>query len=124
MCSNARAQVTDDVVTWTAPTMRADGSPLSAAEILQYRITWSKVAGGPYTAGSAIIAGNLLTWTRAGRTAGRACYVLVTIDTGGLESALSTESCTEKCSITRRVNAAGDCVLIPVPGPATNLRAQ
>jgi len=117
------AQVTADVLTWTAPTTRADGSPLAASEILQYRIDWSAVAGGPYNAGTATVPGDELGFTRSNRPAGRACYVAVTIDTAGLVSANSNEACTEKCLLGQRVNAAGACVALSPPNRPINLQA-
>lgn len=119
----ARAQVTNDVLTWEAPTTRVDGSPLAPSEILQYRIDWSAVAGGPYSAGTATVPGTALTFTRSNRTPGRACYVAVTIDTAGLISANSSEACTEKCALGQRVNAAGACVALAPPERPANLRA-
>ncbi len=118
------AQTVTDTVTWTAPTTRTDGSALAPAEILQFRIAWSRVAGGPYTEGSATVPGNVLTFTRTDRPAGRACYVGFTIDTAGLTSAASLESCVEKCPLGTRINAAGDCVALAAPRPPSNLRAQ
>lgn len=119
----ARGQVTSDVLTWERPTTRADGSPLAASEILQYRIDWGTVAGGPYTAGSVTAPGSALTFTRSSRTAGRACYVMVTVDTAGLISANSNEGCTEKCPLGQRVNAAGSCIALALPGRPLNLQA-
>lgn len=117
----ARAQITADVLTWKAPTTRADGTPLAASEILQYRLSWSAAPGGPYTAGSATVPGTEPTWTRSNRPAGRACYVAATIDTAGLVSANSNEVCTEKCLLGQRVNAAGTCVALALPNPPAEL---
>lgn len=120
----SNAQVVSDTVTWQAPTTRSDGTPLAPSEILQYRIAWARVAGGPYTEGSATVAGDVLTFTRTDRAPGRACYVGFTIDTAGLESVASAESCVEKCTLGTRINAAGDCVPLAAPRPPANVRAQ
>lgn len=122
-CEWAGAQVTADTVTWERPTTRTDGSALAASEILQFRIDWSAVPGGPYSAGSATVPGTALSFTRSNRPSGRACYVAVTIDTAGLISANSNEACTEKCPLGQRVNAAGACVLLALPSRPTNLNA-
>lgn len=98
-----------DRLSWDRPSKRVDGAALAPSEILQYRIAWGPVSGGPYTAGSAIVDGAAVEWVRPARPAGRACYVAVTVDTGGLESKPSTEACSEKCALPTRINAAGDC---------------
>lgn len=119
--SDARAQVTNDVLSWQRPTQYADGTALPATEILQYRVLSSKVAGGPYTAVESNIAPTLLTWTRASRPAGRQCYVMRTVATSGEVSANSNEACTTKCATGTVVNAAGDCVAAPKPNPPSNV---
>lgn len=119
----ARAQLNVDTVTWSAPTARVDGSPLAPAEILQYRIEWGAVAGGPYDAGQATVPGSALEWVRTNRPTGRACYVAITIDTAGLESARSSEDCTEKCPLGSRVDPGGSCVALARPNAPANLSA-
>jgi hypothetical protein len=120
--SDARAQVTNDVLTWQHPTTRTDGSALPASEILQYRISTSAVAAGPF-AELTTVAGTLSTYTRASRLPGRQCYVIQTIDTAGQSSANSNSSCTEKCALGQRVNAAGACVALAPPNPPANVGA-
>lgn len=119
----AHAQVTNDVLTWVAPTQRVDGTALSPAEILQYKILSAPVAGGPAYTQVAVVNGDLLTFTRSTRPSGRQCYVLQTVDTAGLISPNSNESCTEKCALGQRVNPAGACVAIANPKSPTNVQA-
>ena len=123
-CSSSEAQVTNDTVNYTPPTTREDGSALPDSEILQYTIKWGAVPGGPYTAGNAVVQKTERPWIRTNRPAGRACYVMRTIDTAGIESVDSNESCTEKCPLGQRVNTAGSCVTIPPPNAPGNVSAS
>lgn len=119
----AQAQITNDVITWTAPTQRVDGSALQANEILQYQILSAAVAGGTTYTQVATVNGDALTFTRTNRLPGRQCYIMRTVDTAGLISANSNESCTEKCALGQRVNAAGACVALALPNPPANVGA-
>lgn len=122
--SAAKAQTVSDNLTWTAPTQRVDGSALPASEILQYRILSSKVAGGPYSVVNDNIAPDRTSYTRADRPMGRQCYVMRTVDTGGLVSNNSAEVCVEKCATGQKANAAGDCVANSKPRPPGNVTVQ
>ena len=68
------------LITWTAPTTRADGSPLSPSEIDHYTI---------YEAGQPLTTTSSLSATLASATIGPHSYTLTTTDTNGIESAQS-----------------------------------
>jgi uncharacterized protein YceK len=92
-CQPAESQIPGDVLTWTAPTQRTDGSALPAAQIANYRIQWGTNPSGPFNVGQEIVPGTVTTVT-IGRTGyGTRCYTAVTIDTNGLESAPSNTAC-------------------------------
>ena len=76
-------------VTWTAPTTRVDGTPLTAAEIKHYRLSWTVkgVAQPDKTVTGTSYA--LDTGTLSGRT----CVVLRTVDTDNLESDPTSAVC-------------------------------
>jgi hypothetical protein len=68
------------LITWTAPTTRADGSPLDTSEIDHYTI---------YEAGHPLTTTSSLSATLASATIGPHSYTLTTTDTNGIESAQS-----------------------------------
>lgn len=118
----ASSQPMTDTLSWTAPTTREDGAALSPNEIAQYNIRFGKVDGA--WAETAVAAGNVLTWQRNPRPAGRACYALQTQDSEGLVSVWTESVCTEKCPMGQRITEAGDCEPKPRPSPPGNVRAQ
>jgi hypothetical protein len=77
-------------LTWTAPTQREDGTALTAAEIANYRVTWT-LAGSPLAPFT--VPGNVSTWTLEGLAPGKYCLRMSTIDTENLESVPSEEVC-------------------------------
>ncbi len=77
-------------LSWTAPVSRADGSPISLAEIGGYRIHYG-TAAGTYTHTFNVSDGSLQTTTLSGLAAGTWYLVMTTVDTNGLESASSAE---------------------------------
>lgn len=119
-CDPAKAQVTSDVITWTAPTQRVDGSALAPSEILQYQILSARVCTGTFTL-LQTVGPSPLSFTRANRQPGRECYKLRTVDTAGVVSPDSAIVFTEKCPLGQRVNAAGDCVVVAAPREPSNV---
>jgi len=122
-CDPAKAQVTNDNLTWTAPTQRVDGSALAPNEILQYQVLTAKVCTGTFTL-LQTVGPSPLSFTRSNRPDGRQCYKLRTVDTTGLISPDSATVFTEKCPLAQRVNAAGDCVPLSPPREPGNVQAS
>jgi fibronectin type 3 domain-containing protein len=76
---------------WTAPTSRADGSPLSLADIDGYRIYYG-TAHASYTGKLDVPNGTAQSATLSSLVAGTTYYlVMTTYDINGLESGYSAE---------------------------------
>lgn len=92
-CKPAESQIPGDVVSWTIPTARTDGTALPAAEYKETRIQWGTSQAGPFNGGQTIVAGTATTIT-VGRTGyGTRCYVATAVDTAGRQSAPSNVAC-------------------------------
>jgi fibronectin type 3 domain-containing protein len=76
------------VLTWTAPTLRQDGSPLTGA--LTYNVYQG--ASGAETKLS-IPAVTALIYTATGSSGATLCWKVSAVDSNGLEGALSNEAC-------------------------------
>lgn len=77
-------------LTWTAPTSRSDGTPLSLSAIDGYRIYYG-TRSGSYTANRNITDGTARSASVTGLASGTYYLVMTTYDTGGLESGYSPE---------------------------------
>ena len=77
-------------VTFTPPTTREDGTPLPAAEIAGYRLSWT--LNGTAQTDKTVPPGNSYVLD-TGASTGRICAILRTVDTDGLESAPTAEVC-------------------------------
>lgn len=86
------AQAAVDTVSWTNPTARVDGTPLT--NLAAVEVSWGTTPGGPYNGGSRTVPapGTSTTFDRP-NTPGTRCYVAVAIDAAGLRSAPSNEAC-------------------------------
>lgn len=94
-CSGATAQAPGNVVTWTNPTARTDGTPFTTQASTS--IAWGP-KGGPYNVGSASVPAPGQTYTDATAYTGTRCYVAYAIDApppagSGLPSDASNEVC-------------------------------
>jgi len=80
-----------DTVSWTNPTMRTDGTPLT--NLASIKIRWG-MQGGPYDAGEDTVSepatSTFIPQPPGPRTT---CYVAVAVDANGLESVDSNEAC-------------------------------
>lgn len=109
-CSDARAQVTTDVVSWTLPTQRTDGSALPVSEIAKTTVAWGTSAAGPFPNVQDVASpGTSHTFTRGAPGTGTRCYVAFVTDTGGRVGGQVGPAC-------KTVTAA--------PGAPTNLQVQ
>lgn len=88
--SAAAVQISDFSLNWTAPVARADGSPLSLADIDGYRIYYGTSAGN-YSTSVDITDGSRTSVTVTGVPAGSYHVVMTTYDTSGVESVYSPE---------------------------------
>jgi Putative Ig domain len=77
-------------LSWTAPTTRSDGTPISLAEISGYRIYYGS-RSGTYNTPVNVNDGSVQTTTLTGLAPGSWFLVMTTVDTNGLESAYSPE---------------------------------
>jgi hypothetical protein len=84
------AQAGSFTLNWTAPATRADGTPLSLADIDGYRIYYGDSAGS-YPNSVNIADGTAQTATVTGVPAGTHYVVMTTYDVGGRESGYSPE---------------------------------
>lgn len=79
-------------LSWTAPTLYEDGTPILAGDIIGYKIYYGTTAGGPYPTVISVPAGilnaNISTQTLA---RGTYYFVATTLTANGLESAYSGE---------------------------------
>jgi len=75
-------------VSWSAPTTREDGTTLSLIEIASYKIYYGS-SPGTYT--SNVVIPGTLTTAQITLSYGSWYFAATTIDTNGLESALSGE---------------------------------
>jgi hypothetical protein len=105
----ATAQTVTDTVAWTNPTTRTDGSALT--NFASSRVQWGSKPGGPYDGGSVTVSASAATASinRSGLGFGTRCYVIISIDAAGAQSAPSNEGC-------KTVTA--------LPSPATNVTVQ
>jgi hypothetical protein len=92
-CTPAESQLQGDVVSWTIPTARTDGTALPSSQYKETRIQWGTSPSGPFNVGSTIVAGTATTVTVPRTTYGTRCYVAVAVDTNGLESSPSNTAC-------------------------------
>ena len=76
-------------LSWTAPATRADGTPLSLADINGYRVYYGESAGN-YTESVEIADGAALSTTVTGIPVGTYHVVMSTYDVDGLESDYSS----------------------------------
>ena len=88
----ADGQTVVDVLAWTNPTTRTDGSPLT--NLATIRIQWGASSAGPFNLGQVDVAAPATTRniTRAVNV-GTICYVASAIDANGLPSAPSNAVC-------------------------------
>jgi hypothetical protein len=78
-------------LSWTAPTTRSDGTPLSLADIGGYRINYGTTPGS-YPNQQTISSSTAQSATIGNLTAGVSYYlVMTTFDAAGLESGYSSE---------------------------------
>ena len=75
---------------WTAPTTRADGSPLTMSDIEGFRIHYGNTPGG-YTDTVTVTGGSAVTTTISNLPAGTYYLVMTAYDVSGLESDYSAE---------------------------------
>jgi uncharacterized protein YceK len=94
-CNPAISQGTDDLLTWTIPTQRTDGTSLPALQYKETRIQWGTSSAGPFNVGQKIVTGTATSTSIAGTggVPGTRCYVAVAVDVNGLESAPSNVAC-------------------------------
>lgn len=79
-------------LTYEPPTARVDGTALPPAEIANYRLTWT--VKGVVQPDRLIPGGTSTAYTLdTGALTGRTCVILRTVDTDGLESDPSNQSC-------------------------------
>jgi ABC-type glycerol-3-phosphate transport system substrate-binding protein len=90
---DASAAPVVDTITWTNPTTREDGTPLT--NLASVTVQWGSTPGGPYNVGtvSVLTPATSVTVTRAGTGIGTVCYVGMAVDAAGVSSAPSNESC-------------------------------
>ena len=86
------AQVVTDTVSWTAPTLRVDGSALPASEINGYNVYSSTSLTGPETL-QPLVTGLTVTLSRGTTATGTRCYSVATVDTGNAESDHTARVC-------------------------------
>lgn len=84
----AAAQAASQTVTWQAPTTYSDGSPIEAGTVLSYTVYYGTSAG-VYT--GTVSAGNVLTYTVTGLTAGIKYYFAISCTANAVESSRSNE---------------------------------
>lgn len=89
-CTPLAAVAGDAVLNWTPPTTYTDGTPLPAAEITSYRISYGQTAGGPYGT-TVTVAGTATTTTITNLAKGTWYFVARTVASNGLESATSAQ---------------------------------
>ena len=92
-CQPAESQLPGDVLTWTIPTQRTDGTALPAGEYKETRIQWGTSAAGPFDLGQQVVAGTATTVTIPRSGFGQRCYVATAVDTGDRASAPSNAVC-------------------------------
>jgi len=84
------SQPYDFSLNWTAPSTRADGSPMSLSDIAGYRVYYGSSAGS-YPNSVNVTDGSQTSVTVAGVMAGTYHVVMTTYDINGLESPYSQE---------------------------------
>ena len=90
-CTQIDAQTAGDIVTWTNPTTHVDGSPLN--DLTSVIVSYGS-KGGPYSGGSVTVAAPVTSATISRASGpGTICYVAVAVDSNGLQSSPSSESC-------------------------------
>lgn len=110
-------------LTWSAPTTRADGTALPAAQIKGYNVYVQ--APGATTSpkvNAAVVTALTYTYTPATMvTTGPYCFALTTVDTGDLESAQSDKFCIKYVNLPDQ-----ETIIIPVaPGtPSVNIKIE
>lgn len=77
-------------ITWSAPSQRADGSDLAAADIAAYEIHYSASAGGELTLIDTVAAGSENVFNMEGMSKGIHYFALATVDKNDLKSDLSS----------------------------------
>lgn len=81
----------DLTLTWTPPTLRADGTPLSPQDIDGYSVYYGSTSGGPYPNKVDVADGAAVTATIVGLSPGTYFVVMTTYDVDGRESVYSTQ---------------------------------
>ena len=87
--SSSSISATTVVISWTAPTLNIDGSPLT--DLAGYKIYYGP-ATNDYSEGS-INVGLTTSYDTQALSAGYYCFVVVAYDTSGNESTYSDELC-------------------------------
>ena len=84
------ASIGEVILTWTAPTKNADGSPLT--DLAGYKISYGNISGGPYNEGTITI-GSTTNYDTESLPSGYTCFVVRAYDTAGNESTNSDQAC-------------------------------
>ncbi len=93
-CTDARAQVVTDTVSWTWPTQRTDGAALPLSEIAKVTISWGTSTAGPFTNPRDVAPPATSTvFTRAAPVTGERCYVAAITDSEGRVSGQTGPVC-------------------------------
>lgn len=92
--NEAQSQTATDVVSWTMPATRTDGTPLPVTEIARTTVAWGTTPGGPYPNAQDVAApATTFTFNRGTPGTGTRCYVAFVTDTDGRVGGQSGERC-------------------------------
>lgn len=119
----ADAQSSSDVLTWTPPTERVDGTPLPVQEIGGYRVYFA-IGDGPLGQPIDVSGGSTTSYEVPRALDGRRCYAMTTVDTNAQESARSETVCSEKCPTGFVVTDVGTCAPPSLPRPPGNVTVE
>lgn len=86
--SDSQVVAISATITWTAPVAKADGSPLSLADIGGYRVYYG-TSSGNYTNRVDVDDGTAVQVTLSGLPAGKYYFVVTIYDVSGAESKFS-----------------------------------
>jgi hypothetical protein len=93
-CTDARAQVVTDTLSWTMPTSRVGGAVLPISEIAKTTIAWGTSPGGPYPNLQDVPSPTTrFVFTRGTPATGTRCYTGFVTDTQGTIGGASAEVC-------------------------------